>query len=124
MPQPLELWALHPYPFDIGVPPGGRSSIKAVEKVQPHKSALMLDFRVQKMPSKDKKGNPFRQPCPNHYILQVKVDLLIYYRRKDKGQDMAGETLGYHSWQNISPAALDSWPKYEVIDHLTTIFQM
>ena len=22
MPQPLEVWALHPYPFDIGVPPG------------------------------------------------------------------------------------------------------
>ena len=21
MPQPLEVWALHPYPFDIGVPP-------------------------------------------------------------------------------------------------------
>ena len=24
MPQPLEVVALHPYPFDIGVPPGGK----------------------------------------------------------------------------------------------------
>ena len=44
------------------------------------------------MPSKDKKRNPFRQPYPNHYILPVIVDLQIYYRRKDNGQDMAGES--------------------------------
>ena len=28
MSQPLEVWTLHPYPFDIGVPPGSEQSSK------------------------------------------------------------------------------------------------
>ena len=96
------------------------------ESNSPNKRALLLNVCVHKMPSKDKKGNPFRQPYPNHYILPVIVDLQIHYRRNDNCKDMAAETLGYHSRQNMSPAALNSWPKYEVVDLLSfsTVFQM
>ena len=108
----------------------GRSSMKAVSKVPaPIKVSYCWCFCVYNYEANTRRETHFASHILTIIIypsggLQIQP---INYRRKYKGyngKDMTGETLGFQSWENLGPAALDCQPKHVVTDHLSfsTIF--